>query len=334
MKLWIVGGFLGAGKTSLLAALALQLRSLGSRPLVLENEAGQASLDDAYLRDQGVDVRSILGGCACCDLRSRFLEQLDQVASRQEHDLVLFEPSGVASLQDLVHTVKLYGPTDVQVWTILVVDASRLPTMLKALPGLLQSQLDMAQAVVMSKADLVEPEELERRKEWVQERVPGLPFTTRNLLGPDAGQAAEALAQALQLTGSSTTDVMAASETERTHRFWSFELHFPEEGMAVDRVRLALQQLIDRLLVSRTDVVGHIKLLGSSKAGGSMLISGTGSDDISQRGGEGPLSGRGWLSAILQGSGSGYIESGLQEMVEECFPGVELRELITPESHS
>lgn len=333
MKLWIVGGFLGAGKTSLLAALALQLRSLGSRPLVLENEAGQASLDDAYLRDQGVDVRSILGGCACCDLRSRFLEQLDQVASRQEHDLVLFEPSGVASLQDLVHTVKLYGPTDVQVWTILVVDASRLPTMLKALPGLLQSQLDMAQAVVMSKADLVEPKELKRRKEWVQGRVPGLPFTTRNLLGPDAGQAAEALAQALQLTGSSTTDVKGASETERTHRFWSFELHFPEEGMAVDRVRLALQQLIDRLLVSRTEVVGHIKLLGSSKAGGSMLISGTGSDDISQRGGQGDLSGRGWLSIIVQGSGSGYIESGLQGIVEGFFPGVELLELNTPESH-
>lgn len=329
MRLWIVGGFLGAGKTSLLASLALQLRSLGSRPLVLENEAGQASLDDAYLRDQGVDVRSILGGCACCDLRSRFLEQLDQVASRQDHDLVLFEPSGVASLQDLVHTVKLYGPTDVEVCTILVVDASRLPTMLKALPGLLQSQLDMAQAVVMSKADLVEPEELEKRQEWVLKRVPGIPFTTRNLLGPDAGQAAEALAQALQLTGGSTTDVTRTSEAERTHRFWTFELHFPDDGMAVDRVRLAVQQLIDRIIVSRSDVVGHIKLLGSSKKGGSILISGTGSDDISHRGSQGRLLGRGWLSVIVQGSGAGDIESGLLRMVEECFPGLELIQLST-----
>ncbi|MGM0425247.1 MAG: GTP-binding protein [Thermodesulfobacteriota bacterium] len=325
MRLWIVGGFLGAGKTSLLAALALHFRSLGFRPLVLENEAGQASLDDAYLRDQGVDVRSILGGCACCDLRSRFVEQLDQVASRQDHDLVLFEPSGVASLQDLVHTVNLYGPDKVQVYTVVVVDINRLPTMIKALPGLLQSHLDLAQAMVISKADLVDSGELKTRTDWIVKRAPGIPYTTCNLLTGEAAQAAAFLSSVLEGTPGKDSLRPQAEEVEATYRFWSFELRFPSEGLALDWIRQALEEVINQILPEQGDTVGHVKFLGSSTQGDSVLISGTGSGDLSQRGGgQNPISGRGWMSVILHGTKNQYTQAGIQALIQSHLPNVDL----------
>jgi Ni2+-binding GTPase involved in maturation of urease and hydrogenase len=325
MKLWIVGGFLGAGKTSLLSALAVHLRSLEYSPLILENEAGQASLDDAYLADQGVEVKSILGGCACCDLRSRFVEQLDQVASQGSHDLVLFEPSGVASLQDLLHTVNLYGPDKVQVYMVLVIDINRLPTMIKALPGLLQSHLDLAQAMVISKADLVDSGELRTRTDWIVKRAMGIPYTTCNLLTGEGSQAADFLSSVLE--GAQGKDLLRpqAKEVEVTYRFWSFELRFPSEGLAPDLLRQAVKGVIDQILPEGGDTVGHVKFLGSSPKGGSVLISGTGSGDLAQRGGgQNPVSGRGWMSVILHGTRNQYSQAGIQALIQSHLPKVDL----------
>lgn len=330
MKLWVVGGFLGAGKTSLLAALAEHFRSLRFSPLILENEAGQASLDDAYLADQGVEVKSILGGCACCDLRSRFVDQLDQVASQGLHDLVLFEPSGVASLQDLVHTVNLYGPNNVQVYTVLVVDINRLPTLIKALPGLLQSHLDLAQAVVISKADLVDSEELETRTDWIVKSAPGIPYTTCNLLTGEAAQAAAFLSSLLEGTQGKDSVRPKAEEVEATYRFWSFELNFPSEGLAPDLIRQAMEEVISQIVPEQGNTLGHVKFLGSTAQGGSVLISGTGSRDLSQRGGgQNPVSGRGWMSIILHGTRTEFSQSGILALIQAHLPSVGLLSMNT-----
>ena len=106
--------------------------------LVLENEAGQVGLDDRLLRDFDLEVRLLPGGCACCDLQGVLVDQLKQALNEDRWDLVLLEPSGVASLASLGQVAGALraragpGGSPSRWW-----DASRHATMTKALPKLL-----------------------------------------------------------------------------------------------------------------------------------------------------------------------------------------------------
>ncbi|MBO6010916.1 MAG: hypothetical protein J6P71_03850 [Oscillospiraceae bacterium] len=69
MKVLLLGGFLGSGKTSVLLRLAQYLVSRGeggSKVMIIENEIGEVGVDDKLLKSQGLQVRELFAGCACC----------------------------------------------------------------------------------------------------------------------------------------------------------------------------------------------------------------------------------------------------------------------------
>jgi len=107
----MVGGFLGAGKTTAMAALAQRLDAQGQRVGLITNDQSSGLVDTALLRQSGFPVEEIAGGCFCC----RF-DSLDQAAARltaeSRPDVFLAEPVG--SCTDLVATVsyplrRIYG---------------------------------------------------------------------------------------------------------------------------------------------------------------------------------------------------------------------------------
>jgi CobW/HypB/UreG family nucleotide-binding protein len=102
-KSWIVpvGGFLGAGKTTLILAAAQLLRKQGLKPAAILNDQGEELVDTAYARSRDLDVSEVTGGCFCC----RFSDFLDAAGelSRYAPDVIFAEPVG--SCTDLSATI-------------------------------------------------------------------------------------------------------------------------------------------------------------------------------------------------------------------------------------
>lgn len=107
----MVGGFLGAGKTTAIAALARHWIGQGLRVGVVTNDQAFGLVDTQSLREQGLNVGEVTGACFCCKFND-LIETASQLAREERPDIILAEPVG--SCTDLRATVieplvQLYG---------------------------------------------------------------------------------------------------------------------------------------------------------------------------------------------------------------------------------
>jgi G3E family GTPase len=98
----MIGGFLGAGKTTLIARLAKHFIHQGQRVGVVTNDQAYGLVDSLSLRGQGFHVGEVAGACFCCKF-DELIEAARQLADHQIPDIILAEPVG--SCTDLVATV-------------------------------------------------------------------------------------------------------------------------------------------------------------------------------------------------------------------------------------
>lgn len=155
----LVGGFLGAGKTSLILAAARELERRGLRCSVILNDQGDELVDTRHAEGQGLLAREVTGGCFCCRL-SALTSAIDELRAMSP-DVIFAEPVG--SCTDLAATV--LGPLleEFDRWRLAPFTVLVDPARARALRGeeadsdlafLFEKQLEEADLVVMSKADL------------------------------------------------------------------------------------------------------------------------------------------------------------------------------------
>lgn len=104
IKFVLVGGFLGAGKTTLVGELARRYSAEGKRVGIITNDQTENLVDTQNLRSQGFDVGEVSGACFCCSFDD-LVATADGLSDEQIPDVVLAEPVG--SCTDLVATVIL-----------------------------------------------------------------------------------------------------------------------------------------------------------------------------------------------------------------------------------
>ncbi len=157
----VIGGFLGAGKTTLVNHL---IRSLSHRLGVIVNEFGQAGVDGSLIEQLQDDVTELTAGCLCCTGRDDLLRALVTISMReQKPDAVIVELSGVADPTPVLATLLERGVRAAfRVTTLVaVVDARHVLQTLREHPEAAR-QLAYANVVVLNKTDLAEPEALAR----------------------------------------------------------------------------------------------------------------------------------------------------------------------------
>src|SRR4051794_16999248 len=98
----MLGGFLGAGKTTTIARLARQYQSQGKKVGIVTNDQATDLVDTNSLRAQGFDVGEVPGACFCCNF-NKLTETVNQLEKAARPDVVIAEPVG--SCTDLVATV-------------------------------------------------------------------------------------------------------------------------------------------------------------------------------------------------------------------------------------
>src|SRR5690348_8194571 len=107
----MIGGFLGAGKTTAVAKLAHALKAQNLRVGLITNDQGSNLVDTAMLRSRGFATEEIAGGCFCCRFNS-LLDAANKLTASTAPDIFIAEPVG--SCTDLIATVsyplrRMYG---------------------------------------------------------------------------------------------------------------------------------------------------------------------------------------------------------------------------------
>ncbi|WP_104989718.1 GTP-binding protein [Deinococcus sp. NW-56] len=160
----VIGGFLGAGKTTLVNHL---IRSLPHRLGVIVNEFGATGVDGGLIERLQDDVTELTAGCLCCTGRDDLLRALVTIGLREHRpDAVLVELSGVADPTPVLTTLlERSVRAAFRVTTLVaVVDARHVLTTLREHSEAAR-QLAYANVVVLNKTDLADPVRLDHAED-------------------------------------------------------------------------------------------------------------------------------------------------------------------------
>jgi len=179
----MIGGFLGAGKTTAMLRLAHHLVSQGKTVGLITNDQSSGLVDTALARANGLPVAEITGGCFCCRFQS-LMDAANHLASENAPDVFLAEPVG--SCTDLRASVayplrRLYGEQFSVAPLSVLVDPIRTLRILGLEPGkafapkvvyVYRKQLEEADIIVINKTDLLDEARLSTLQDALSREFP------------------------------------------------------------------------------------------------------------------------------------------------------------------
>jgi G3E family GTPase len=180
IKVDIISGFLGAGKTTLIKLLAKALNASGERIVIIENEFGEIGIDGRMLEIEGLEVYEITRGCLCCSVKWDFVETLQTIAREVRPDRILIEPSGIFVPVDVLDVFKIPEISQVMQINSLVNILDSLHYLKQRLKyrSFFENQIRYAEQVVMSKTETLSEETLAIIRSEISKIKPGLPVYT------------------------------------------------------------------------------------------------------------------------------------------------------------
>ena len=277
----MVGGFLGAGKTTTLARLARMYQARGKRVGIVTNDQAHDLVDTNTFRAQGFATEEVPGACFCC----RFDDLVARVGSLEgadRPDVILAEPVG--SCTDLVATViqplkDLYaGRFEVAPYAVLFKPGHGARILRNQPAGgfspkaayIFKKQLEEADAVLINRADELDPAESDELARLVGEQFPGVPVLK---VSAQTGLGFDALAELLDQRGAFGRKVLEIDYD--TYAEGEAELGWLNASIRLTAERpFDLDALLTNLLRDLTSAcrrlggeVAHLKVIGMDDAG-------------------------------------------------------------------
>lgn len=180
----MIGGFLGAGKTTAILQLAKRLRERNLNVGLITNDQSIGLVDTQMLRQHGFLTEEITGGCFCCRFNS-LLQAAENLSVEERPDVLVAEPVG--SCTDLRATVsyplqKIYGDRFIVAPLSVILDPIRTRRILGLESGktfspkvsyIFKKQLEEADILVINKCDITQPEALDGLHAALEQEFPG-----------------------------------------------------------------------------------------------------------------------------------------------------------------
>ena len=155
VKVDLVTGFLGTGKTTFIHKYISYLRGRGMKVHVIENEFGSVSVDTLMLKEDECSISDLSGACMCCTGKTKFMQMLIQ-ADTDGVDRVIIEPSGIYDVDEFFDVLFSSSVKEhCEIGSIItIVDAKTDKRLSEESMYLMFSQLLAAGSVIMSKTQL------------------------------------------------------------------------------------------------------------------------------------------------------------------------------------
>ena len=276
-KMFFVGGFLGAGKTTAIQSLAKIFAQKGMKAAAITNDQATGLVDTVFLSNAGLPAEEVAGSCFCCNFNG-LANAINHSISTAAPDVILAEPVG--SCTDIVATVirpmraLMKDTVEVLAYSVLVepdrwVEASEAsaPWSIKYL---FDKQLQEADFIVITKLDTLSSERAEELLQQVAHQNPG-----SNVLGISA------------LQGTGLENWMNLVQTTPPGEHWLKDIDYrkyaeaeAEMGWLNGMVTLKFPVLVDGKGISaslvegfgqgigkRNGRIGHMKLLAVGPTG-------------------------------------------------------------------
>ena len=161
MKILLLSGFLGSGKTSALLQLAAYLvrtsSAEGTSVMIIENEIGEVGVDDKVLKARGLQVKELFAGCACCTGGADLLADIRTIRDTVKPEWIVIEATGVAYPLQIKESVEACFRIPVKI--LALADAKRWKRLHAYMAQLIEGQVDSADCILLNKVDLVSGEE-------------------------------------------------------------------------------------------------------------------------------------------------------------------------------
>jgi Ni2+-binding GTPase involved in maturation of urease and hydrogenase len=272
----MIGGFLGAGKTTTLARLARHYMGRGQKVGLVTNDQAQDLVDTHTLREQGFPVEEVAGACFCCKF-DELMDKVDALEQSQRPDVVLAEPVG--SCTDLIATVvqplkDLYGSRfRVAPYPVLFKPSHGLKILRNDAGAgfspkaayIFRKQMEEADAILVNRVDELSPAETDELAALVGAQYPGTPVLR---VSAKTGQGFDAVNQLLDQEGAFGRkilnidyDIYAEGEAELGWLNSSVCVR-AAEPFALDDLLLDVVRGLQSALAGSGAEIAHLKAIG------------------------------------------------------------------------
>lgn len=173
MKVLVIGGFLGSGKTSTIIRLGKELSAQGNKVAVIVNEIGEIGIDGDVISKYGLDTTELTSGCICCSLKVNMKTTISLLMKDFQPDILLIEPTGIAFPQVIKNEINLMDLKGTVVAPLVtLIDGSRFKQLMKEVKHFSMRQIIDADILGINKVDLMEPLQISIVEASVQQLNP------------------------------------------------------------------------------------------------------------------------------------------------------------------
>lgn len=280
----MLGGFLGAGKTTILAQLAQRYQRQGKHVCIVTNDQAADLVDTQLLKSYGYEVEEVAGSCFCCNFNG-LTDAMTELEQRKRPDIILAEPVG--SCTDLVATVALpmmdlLGEKfEISPYAVVLKPSHGLKILSGAGRGfspkaeyIFRKQLEEADVLLINRVD-----ELDKATVEQIEKLLGEQFPNRNILkvsgktGENIDQLVEALAAAAPTREHMMEvdyDIYAEGEAELGWLNASVSVTSEEPFALDDLLTLMIENLKQRFIALDVEPA-HLKAIGQADGNSAVV---------------------------------------------------------------
>lgn len=173
MRVIVIGGFLGSGKTSTIIRLGTELSAQGKKVAIIVNEIGEIGIDGDVISKYGLDTTELTSGCICCSLKVNMKITISLLMKDFQPDILLIEPTGIAFPQVIKNEINLMDLRGTVVAPLVtLIDGSRFKQLMKEVKHFSMRQIIDAEVLGINKIDLMEPRQIPIVEASVQQLNP------------------------------------------------------------------------------------------------------------------------------------------------------------------
>lgn len=272
----LIGGFLGAGKSTTVARLAKHYTDQGKRVGIVTNDQTTDLVDTHSLRNQGFDVGEVAGACFCCSF-NELTQTVEDLSRESLPEVIIAEPVG--SCTDLVATVirplqSVYAtPLDIAPYGVILKPSHGLRILSGEGKGgfspkadyIFRKQIEESDFVVVNRIDELTSDAVQQLSELVEEQFPKRPLIR---MSAKTGEGFEEYIQFIEKEGDFGMramdvdyDIYAEGEAELGWLNSQIQINAPEP-VSLDNLIVEIVGSLQAALASEDQEIAHLKSIG------------------------------------------------------------------------
>ena len=162
MKILIISGFLGSGKTTSVVKIGKYLKDRGYTIAVLVNDVADVGVDGQVINENGLESKEMPRGCICCTLKYALEGNIALIQAESDPDILIIEPTGVAFPDRIKEQIEKmdFGPEVTMGPIISLIDGSKFGQIMEHSEYAATKQMENADLIVINKIDLMKDTEI------------------------------------------------------------------------------------------------------------------------------------------------------------------------------